>query len=202
MMASLEAVQKWRLLIEQYADQHDIPRSLVGGLMEVENAQGDPSAVSAAGAIGLLQVMPREKGFADRPTTEQLRDPAINLDWGCSILAEGYLRYGTWMQALAAYYGAVNESGYITTADDGSGVTGPQYVERVIDAQLHYLEWDGFGAVDEDFRPYGASWREVAVTLKAICDEFAGTSRATAVGKVEYAIRVLQDTLRELARTS
>jgi len=52
---------------------------------------GDPNIINPhSGAVGLMQVMPREanpKLFANRPTEEELLDPETNIAWGIRILA-------------------------------------------------------------------------------------------------------------------
>lgn len=75
-------------------------------VVEIESGW-DPAAVSSVGAVGLMQVMPREAGecFRDRPPARLLLKPAVNLIIGCSILREN-LHYfdGDYRRALAAYH--------------------------------------------------------------------------------------------------
>lgn len=80
-------VQGWMPLVMVIAPIYGLPPELVGAIIEVESG-GDPAAISSAGAVGLMQVMPREAGpwFADRPTKSDLLDPALNLIYGCRIL--------------------------------------------------------------------------------------------------------------------
>ena len=69
-------------------------------------SRGDPEAVGPAGAVGLMQVMPKERGFSWRPTQEALMDPGTNLFWGTRTLAT-VIRQGKGdvFSALAAYNG-------------------------------------------------------------------------------------------------
>ncbi|HEX3603551.1 MAG TPA: transglycosylase SLT domain-containing protein [Steroidobacteraceae bacterium] len=87
-----------------------IPPDLVLALMEVES-RFDRWAVSPAGAVGLMQVMPfwpRELGVQN-----QLVKIAPNIRMGCEILRY-YLRveHRNWAAALARYNGSVGHSRY------------------------------------------------------------------------------------------
>ncbi|HEY0748574.1 MAG TPA: lytic transglycosylase domain-containing protein [Steroidobacteraceae bacterium] len=87
-----------------------IPPDLVLALMEVES-RFDRWAVSPAGAVGLMQVMPfwpRQLGVRN-----QLVKVAPNIRMGCEILRY-YLRmeHHNWSQALARYNGSVGHNKY------------------------------------------------------------------------------------------
>jgi soluble lytic murein transglycosylase-like protein len=87
-----------------------IPPDLVLALMEVES-RFDRWAVSPAGAVGLMQVMPfwpRELGVSN-----QLVKVAPNIRMGCEILRY-YLRveHHNWTLALARYNGSVGHKKY------------------------------------------------------------------------------------------
>ncbi len=87
-----------------------IPPDLVLALMEVES-RFDRWAVSPAGAVGLMQVMPfwpRELGAQN-----QLVKIAPNIRMGCEILRY-YLRaeHRNWSLALARYNGSVGHNKY------------------------------------------------------------------------------------------
>ena len=87
-----------------------IPPDLVLALMEVES-RFDRWAVSPAGAVGLMQVMPfwpRELGVQN-----QLVKVAPNIRMGCEILRY-YLRleHHNWTLALARYNGSVGRNKY------------------------------------------------------------------------------------------
>ena len=87
-----------------------IPPDLVLALMEVES-RFDRWAVSPAGAVGLMQVMPfwpRELGVQN-----QLVKVAPNIRMGCEILRY-YLRveHRNWSLALARYNGSVGHNKY------------------------------------------------------------------------------------------
>jgi soluble lytic murein transglycosylase-like protein len=87
-----------------------IPPDLVLALMEVES-RFDRWAVSPAGAVGLMQVMPfwpRQLGVQN-----QLVKVAPNIRMGCEILRY-YLRveHHNWRLALARYNGSVGRNTY------------------------------------------------------------------------------------------
>jgi soluble lytic murein transglycosylase-like protein len=87
-----------------------IPPDLVLALMEVES-RFDRWAVSPAGAVGLMQVMPfwpRQLGVQN-----QLVKAAPNIRMGCEILRY-YLRveHHDWVRALARYNGSVGRNTY------------------------------------------------------------------------------------------
>lgn len=87
-----------------------IPPDLVLALIEVES-RFDAWAVSPAGAVGLMQVMPfwpRQLGVQN-----QLVRAAPNIRMGCEILRY-YLRveHHDWARALARYNGSVGRSTY------------------------------------------------------------------------------------------
>ena len=87
-----------------------IPPDLVLALMEVES-RFDRWAVSPAGAVGLMQVMPfwpRQLGMEN-----QLVKVAPNIRMGCEILRY-YLRveHHDWTLALARYNGSVGHNKY------------------------------------------------------------------------------------------
>ncbi len=90
--------------------QQKIPPDLVLALIEVES-RFDAWAVSAVGAVGLMQVMPfwpRKLGVQN-----QLVRAAPNIRMGCEILRY-YLRveHRDWPRALARYNGSVGRDTY------------------------------------------------------------------------------------------
>jgi soluble lytic murein transglycosylase-like protein len=99
-------VRRWESIILRYAVPRGIDPDLVAAIMMVESA-GDSNAVSYAGAIGLMQVMPyHPQDFPNRPAAYLLYDPAFNLQWGVSILAANIeWAQGDLALALGAYYG-------------------------------------------------------------------------------------------------
>lgn len=133
-----QAASAYYDLIKDAAGRHQLDPTLLAGVVDFESS-GNPQAVNtSSGATGLGQVMPREAGFADRPTRQELLDPATNLDWSARILKSGLDRYGTEDQALAAYLGAIDAQGNITGAVDANGTGGNQYIRTVRQRQQGY----------------------------------------------------------------
>jgi hypothetical protein len=94
-------VSRWEPMILQYAHERSLDPDLVAAVIWKES-RGRPTERSIAGAIGLMQLMPRPW----RPSPEELENPWTNLFWGARALAHtirdgnGDLYY-----ALAAYNG-------------------------------------------------------------------------------------------------
>lgn len=103
-----------KLILERVhceAQRHKLPPGLVLAVIEVES-HFDRWAVSSAGAVGLMQVMPfwpKELGM----TNEQLVRIPENIRMGCTIL-KYYLdrEKGDYTKALARYNGSVNRRTY------------------------------------------------------------------------------------------
>lgn len=93
------------------AQRHNLPPGLVMAVIEVES-HFNRWAVSSAGAVGLMQVMPfwpKQLGM----TNDQLVRIPENIKMGCTIL-KYYLdrEKGDYTKALARYNGSVNRRTY------------------------------------------------------------------------------------------
>jgi hypothetical protein len=108
-----ERVRGWCDLIENSAANHGLDPNLIAAVMSVESG-GNPDAYSRNGAVGLMQVMPRDglaaeficpngPCFAKRPSMAELFDPSYNLDFAAAMLSGLYNRHGSWRDALRAY---------------------------------------------------------------------------------------------------
>jgi soluble lytic murein transglycosylase-like protein/Zn-dependent protease with chaperone function len=102
------SVQRWAPEIERAARAHDLDPELLAIVTLVES-NGDPAAVSPGGSVGLAQVMPKTAAkIAARRGLDgagDLRDPATNLDYGASYLADQLRAFGSVELAAAAYNG-------------------------------------------------------------------------------------------------
>lgn len=96
--------------IEASADRHEVSPHLVAAVIEAES-DWDTGARSAAGAVGLMQVMPStaeelaERGIVDErafPLT-RLDEPSVNVEYGTAYLRLLVERYHEIEKALAAY---------------------------------------------------------------------------------------------------
>ena len=108
-----EKVRRWCEPIERYAHETRLPANLIAAVM-LQESGGNPEAYSHSGAVGLMQVMPRDgiaakfmcvngPCFASRPTIEELKDPDFNIAFGTRMLANLYERNGSYREALFRY---------------------------------------------------------------------------------------------------
>ena len=93
------------------AARADLPPELVLAVIEVES-NFDPYAISVAGALGLMQVMPFWRDEIGRPG-DNLIHVDTNLRYGCTIL-KFYLdkEHGDLRRALGRYNGSVGRRKY------------------------------------------------------------------------------------------
>lgn len=107
------AVRQWCPQIESAAQEVGLPAALIASVI-VQESGGDPTAYSSSGAVGLMQVMPRDglaaefmcvngPCFASRPTIAELEDPAYNIQYGSQYLASLVEKYGSYREALYKY---------------------------------------------------------------------------------------------------
>lgn len=116
-----QAIRQWCSLMLKYSNDQQLPVELIAAVM-LQESGGDPQAYSASGAVGLLQVMPRDGLAADfqclngpcfqsRPTISELQDPEFNLSFGTRMLAGLVRKYGDVRDALM-HYGPANVGYY------------------------------------------------------------------------------------------
>ncbi|MBN1876679.1 MAG: lytic transglycosylase domain-containing protein [Anaerolineae bacterium] len=104
-------VQRWGSLIVQEAQRRTLDPDFLAALVWMES-RGEANAVGPAGAVGLMQIMPKEAGFSWRPTQKELVDPETNLFWGTRTLATIIRQgHGDIFNALAAYNGGWEQVG-------------------------------------------------------------------------------------------
>jgi hypothetical protein len=80
-------ITQWADLITKYSANNGLDPNFVAALIE-EESKGNPRLISPAGAVGLMQIMPYERGFTWRPRTRTLLKPEANLEWGTNTLNE------------------------------------------------------------------------------------------------------------------
>jgi soluble lytic murein transglycosylase-like protein len=80
----------------------------------LQESGGDPLAFSVSGAVGLMQVMPRDglaasfycngkSCFQSRPSIQELSNPQFNIEYGTGMLKNLFTQFGSWREALHAY---------------------------------------------------------------------------------------------------
>jgi hypothetical protein len=108
-----DRVRQWCDLIEHYSIKNGLSPGLIAALITQESG-GNANAYSHSGAVGLMQIMPRDgiatkfmcingPCFHDRPSMEELYDPEFNIQWGTRFLAGLVARHGNLRDALKAY---------------------------------------------------------------------------------------------------
>lgn len=108
-----QSVLQWCKLITRYANQYNLPPALIASLIWQESG-GNPVAYSLSGAVGLMQVMPRDglaasfmcangPCFAARPAISELQDPEFNIEYGTRMLAGLFSRHQDLREALKRY---------------------------------------------------------------------------------------------------
>lgn len=108
-----ESIRKWCDLITSFSNQHNLDPDLIAALIWQESG-GNSLAYSHSGAVGLMQVMPRDglaasflckngPCFRNRPSIQELQDPSFNVNYGTSMLAGLYQKYNDFREALKHY---------------------------------------------------------------------------------------------------
>jgi soluble lytic murein transglycosylase-like protein len=103
--------KKYASTIEYYASRYRLPTSLLNAVITAESAY-DPNAISRAGAVGLMQLMPET---ARRYGVHNRRNPSDNVNGGTRYLRDLLKMFNNnVVLALAAYNageGAVKKHG-------------------------------------------------------------------------------------------
>jgi hypothetical protein len=92
-----ENIQQWEAMIEDAAAETGLDPDLIAAVM-LQESGGDPFAYSSSGAVGLMQIMPKDgiaseficenrPCFMNRPTINELSDPNFNIQYGSNYLA-------------------------------------------------------------------------------------------------------------------
>jgi hypothetical protein len=106
-------ILQWCELITYYANLRGLDPNLLAALI-LQESGGDLLAYSHSGAVGLMQVMPRDglaasfmcpdgPCFQNRPTRAELEAPEFNVDYGTELLANLVEAHGNLRDALKSY---------------------------------------------------------------------------------------------------
>lgn len=95
------------------ANRYGVPPNIALAIAWQES-RFNPTAVGAAGEVGMFQVMPATAAGTGCTNISQVQN---NIDCGIRILRDEYNRFGSWDKAIAAYNaGATNvQAGFIPT---------------------------------------------------------------------------------------
>ena len=136
------------------AAEFSVPAALVLAVVEVES-DFRPRAVSDAGAVGLMQLMPdtfrylRDERLFEGLPDEAIAEPLTNLRYGACYLAYLKARFGSWPVALAAYNaGEGRVAAWLQDTRYGDGSTLKEipypetkhYVAATLDAYRRYSQ--------------------------------------------------------------
>jgi soluble lytic murein transglycosylase-like protein len=106
-------IQQWCNVINMNAENYSLEPNLIAAVM-LQESGGNKEAYSSSGAVGLMQIMPKDgiaanfvcingPCFSNRPTMEELFNPEFNIEYGSRMLTNLYGKYGNWRDALKAY---------------------------------------------------------------------------------------------------
>jgi soluble lytic murein transglycosylase len=101
----------WRDEVNRWCAEYNVNPDLVLAVIDVESS-GRPRAVSPAGAVGLMQLMPETAAEVARtlslapPTAEDILEPRLNIRLGVCYLARLRTRFGDERAFVIAAYHA------------------------------------------------------------------------------------------------
>jgi soluble lytic murein transglycosylase-like protein len=116
-------VQAWRMQIREWAKTYNVNPNVIAIVIQIESC-GNPIAISGAGALGLMQVMPFHFDNG-----ENMINPDTNVQNGMNVFYECLTQFANWDLglALACYNG-------------GPSVTTIDYDQWAEETQ-HYYRW-------------------------------------------------------------
>ena len=111
---------KYMDYVEKYSREYSVPQSVILAVMKCES-DFESNAVSKAGAVGLMQMMPdtfvwlsRDK-LGENHEAGMLYDPETNIKYGTYYLQYLHSRFGSWEKAIIAYnWGEGNFSEFLS----------------------------------------------------------------------------------------
>lgn len=93
--------------IEKYSEQYSVPKEIVCAVINTESSF-DSSALSGAGAMGLMQITKETFWWllsknGEDISVDMLYDPETNIKYGTFFLSILYEEFGSWDTVYAAY---------------------------------------------------------------------------------------------------
>lgn len=123
----LDGTNQWDSLMKQASTESGTPWQVLAAIMGIESG-GQNLTANSAGAVGLMQVVPKYWQDLANQYGGDLSNPYTNIRTAADILKMNYDKYGSWDKAAAAYFGAIDANGNITGAQDSFGTDGYTYV--------------------------------------------------------------------------
>jgi soluble lytic murein transglycosylase-like protein len=116
------SIQQWEDLILDRAQEYDLDPNFIAAVM-LQESGGNAKVISSSGAVGLMQVMPRDgiaatfycdgkPCFVNRPTMDELKEPAFNIDYGARMLANLIRKNNGSMREALYKYGPMDVGYY------------------------------------------------------------------------------------------
>lgn len=150
------SVTSYAAFIDEAAQRFELPAGWIRAVLRAESG-GDPRAVSPAGAMGLMQIMPA--------TWDELRvhyglganpfDPRDNILAGAAYLRQLHDRYGSIRAMLAAY-----NAGPARYEASLAGKPLPPETRTYIAALAPIIDTESAAGATASVRPMAQSWRE------------------------------------------
>jgi len=108
-----DSIQQWCQIIEEFSLKYEIDMNLIAAVV-LQESGGQSDAYSASGAVGLMQIMPKDgiaenfqcingPCFQNRPSMDELYNPEFNIEYGSKMLSNLYKNHGNWRDALKSY---------------------------------------------------------------------------------------------------
>jgi len=138
--------------VSKYSEKFGVPEIIVYSVIKTES-NFQSNAVSSAGAVGLMQIMPTTCEWIAGKLGENyefalMYDPDTNIRYGTYLISFLKLRYGNWDTVFAAYNAGLGRvDGWLENEEysSGNGVlhTIPfketrEYIEKINDARAVY----------------------------------------------------------------
>ncbi len=138
--------------VEKYSKEYGIPEYIVYSTIKVES-NFDSSAVSAKGAVGLMQITPDTFDWLQMLLHEELDrgmlyDPETNIKYGTYLLSYLFDEFGNWDTVHAAYNAGLSRVKEWLENDEYAGEDGRlksipfeetrDYVKKIADAATTY----------------------------------------------------------------